>query len=155
MNNKKEEEKKKDPYNSSNIYDNNLHKTKRRHLKGCIITVSGSRSEKRGLRLIPQKTRALCKHEIHEMITTDEINAGPKKTVNKVAIVCFFEITQGSTLVEGAPVFINNNKIGRVAGFDDTHFPNHYNIVVISPQRFTGVEAGLSLGDEISIGIIE
>ncbi|MFC1798261.1 DUF6917 domain-containing protein [Thermodesulfobacteriota bacterium] len=145
---------KKDPYISSDIYENDMDKTKRRPVKGHIISVCSRRSEKRGLRLIPHETRALCKHEIHELVTTDEINAGPNKTVNKVAIVCFFEITQGSTSVVGSPVFINNKKIGEIAGFDDTHFPNHYNIVVISPQRFTGIEAILGIGDKISIGIL-
>ena len=52
----------------------------------------------------------------------------------------------------GEPVFINGKEIGKIAGFDETHFPNHYNIVVISPERFAVTEINLNINDEVIIG---
>lgn len=127
-------------------------KTIRREMKGQMVAVSGRVSDERGLSLIPQPTRVLCKNEIHELITTDEVDAGPNKTVGRVACIGFFEITQGSSVIVGDPVFMNGKEIGKLAGFDETHLPNHYNIVVLSPKRFTGLEARFHIGDEVRIG---
>ena len=143
--------KERDPYISQIAYSA-ISKTKRRETKGQIVAVCSQSINKRGLSLILQPTRVLCKSEIHELITTDEVDAGPNKTVNRIAAVCFFEITQGSSVAVGDPVFINGKEIGKLAGFDETHCPNHYNIVVLSSKRFTGLEAGFHIGDKVSIG---
>jgi hypothetical protein len=127
-------------------------KTRRKETKGQIVAVCSGFSDERGLSLIPQISRVLCKNQIHEMMTTDEAGAAPNKTVDRIGVACFFEITQGSSVAVGDPVFINNKEVGKIAGFDETHFPNHYNIVVISTRRFTGNEAGYKIDDPVSIG---
>ena len=143
--------KKRDPYISQIAYSA-ISKTKRRETKGQIVAVCSVFLNERGLSLILQPTRVLCKNEIHELLTTDKVDAGPSKTVDRVGAVCFFEITQGSSVAVGDPVFINSKEIGKLAGFDEAHCPNHYNIVVLSSKRFTGLEAGFHIGDEVSIG---
>ncbi len=144
-------QKKRDPF-TSQIAITRFGKTIKREMKGQMVAVLGSSSDERGLSLIPQLTRVLCKNEIHELITTDEVDAGPNRTVDRMGVICFFEITQGSYVIVGDPVFINGKEIGKVAGFDETHLPNHYNIVVLSPKRFSGLEAGFFIGDRVSIG---
>lgn len=143
--------KKKDPY-TTHITFTKEGKEIKRELKGELVDVLDLASQERGLNLIPQKTRVLCTNEIHELITTDEVDAGPNKMVDRVSYVGFFEISQGSVVIVGDPVFINGKEIGKVTGFDDTHFPNHYNIVLISLKRVTGYEAGFHIGDEVIIG---
>jgi len=127
-------------------------KTITRELKGQIVAVSGRSFDERGLSLIPQPTRVLCKNEIHELVTTDEVDAGPNKTINRVGVIGFFEVTQGSYVIVGDPVFIRGKDIGKLAGFDETHLPNHLNIVVLSPKRVSGLEVGFHIGDRVSIG---
>jgi len=144
-------QKKRDPY-ISQITSTVVGKTIKRKTKGQMVAVSGRSSDERGLSLIPQPTRVLCKNEIHELITTDEVGAGPNKTVDRIGIIGFFEITQGSYVIVGDPVFINGKETGKVAGFDETHLPNHFNIVVLSPKRSSGLEAGFNIGDRVSIG---
>lgn len=143
--------KKKDPY-TTHITFTKEGKGIKRELKGELVAVLDLASEERGLSLIPQKTWVLCTNEIHELVTTDEVDAGPNKMVDRVSYVGFFEISQGSVVIVGDPVFINGKEIGKVAGFDDTHFPNHYNIVLISPKRVIGYETGFHIGDEVIIG---
>jgi hypothetical protein len=142
---------KKDPYigDVGYIYTG---KTKRREMKGRLVVVLGIVSDKRGLQLIAQQSRALCKNEIHEIMTTDEADIGPGKIINSVAVIGFFEVTQGGVVLVGQPVSFNGKEIGTIAGFDETHFPNHYNIVVLSSKRFTGLEAGFKLNDKLRIG---
>ena len=142
---------KKDPYTSQITYTK-VGEAKRRETKGQLVGVSGLASDKRGLVLIPQQTRVLCKNEIHEFLTTDEVDAGPNKTVDRVACIGFFEITQGGCVAIEDPVFVDGKEIGKIAGFDETHFPNHYNIVVLSAKRFSGLEADFHIGDKLRIG---
>ena len=142
---------KKDPYTGDvgYVYTG---KTKRGETKGQLVVVLGVVSDKRGLDLIAQRSRVLCKNEIHEMITTDEADVVPGNRVDSVAVIGFFEVTQGGVIVVGQPVYFNGKEMGTIAGFDETHFPNHYNVVVYAPKKFTGLEAGLELGDTVSIG---
>ena len=49
----------------------------------------------------------------------------------------------------GDEAYCSGRPIGTLAGFDETHMPNHLNIVIKSNGRMTGVEHGASLGDAI------
>ncbi len=140
-----------DPYISP-IAVTTIGEMKMRATKGQLVTIINRSYDKRGLSLIPQPTRVLCQNEIHELMTTDEVGAEPSKTVDRIVTIGFFEITQGGSVAVGEPVFINGKEIGKIAGFDETHFPNHYNIVIISPERFTGTEVNLNINDEVIIG---
>lgn len=134
----------------NNVYTE-VGKAKRRETKGQLVAILGLVSDKRRLVLIPQQSRVLCKNEIHELLTTDEVDAKPNKVVDRVGVIGFFEVSQGGSVAVGDPLFINGKKRGKVAGFDETHFPNHYNVVIHVPRKFTGLEAGFKLGDELKI----
>jgi len=41
-------------------------------------------------------------------------------------------------LVYGDSVVIGGKTVGTIAGFDESHFPNHYNIVIKGPRRLSG-----------------
>jgi len=140
-----------DPYKSPIVFTK-IGETEKREIEGQLVAVLGLASNKRGLALIPQQARVLCKNEIHELVTTDEAEAGSEKRVDRVGIIGFFEVIQGGYITVGDSISIDDKKIGKVAGFDETHFPNHYNIVVITSKRFSGLEAGFQIGDKLSIG---
>lgn len=110
--------------------------------------VLDGRLDERGLQLIAPISRALLAGEIHELILTDEEGAGPNKKVNKIAYLGFFEVSQSGVMVTGDDIYVARQKIGRVAGFDITHMPNHLNIVIYSDERTSGLEKGLELGTE-------
>lgn len=152
MENKSTPAKNRDPY-ISQISFTTVGKSKKRETKGVIVALAGVSSDERGLSLIPQQTRVLCKNEIHELITTDEVGAGPNKTVNRMGCIGFFEVTQGGHTGVGDPVFVNGHEIGKIVGFDETHFPNHYNVVILSPKRFSGLESGFNIGDKLRMGL--
>jgi len=142
-----------DPYASGMIKKNPY--AQKKIIKGNIVAILDSIIEKRGLKLITPHSRAVKKGEIHELITTEEEEAGPGKIVNNVAYVCFFEVSEGGVIVRGDEVHINKKLIGKVIGFDDTHMPNHQNIILYVPKKKTGVELKINLNEGISIKFIK
>jgi len=117
---------------------------------GRLVVVLDGIFEERGLQLIRQSSRAIKKNEVHEFIITDE-QAKPGDTVNRIAYLGFAEFSAGGVVIVGDPVFIENQQVGRIAGFDETHMPNHLNIV-LSGNRKPGKEWGVALNDQILIG---
>jgi hypothetical protein len=101
----------------------------RRPVKGEVVALLHVYFEDRGLKLIETKSRTLCKYEIHELMITDE-EAAPGDGANRVRAIAFFEVKQPGLVVVGDSLSINNKKLGNVAGYDETHMPNHMNILV-------------------------
>jgi hypothetical protein len=123
----------------------------KRIIQSSVIAILQIEMEGRGLNLIKPQSRALKKNEIHELIITDEEEAKPGAVVNRVSYIAFIEIYRGGVMVVGDEVYWNNNFLGTVAGFDDTHMPNHQNIVLYSPKRITGKELNINVEDPIII----
>jgi len=48
-------------------------------------------------------------------------------------------------------VIIAGKEIGTLVGFDETHMPNHLNILLYGPERRTGQQFGLKGGDTVII----
>ncbi len=117
---------------------------------GKLVSILDARSEERGMELIIHPSRALCQGEIHELAVTDDPEAGPEYTVDRVAYLAFFDVEQGGIVLVGDKVRVGEQEIGQVVGFDLTHYPNHMNILVLRAERKTGPELGLRLGDSIT-----
>jgi hypothetical protein len=117
-----------------------------RPVEGEVVTVLASSREARGLKLIPTYTRALRRDSIHELIATDEASKKPGDVVNRIAYVAFFEVRHGGVVVIGETLLADDKPIGTVLGFDETHEPNHINIVIGVAQRQTGKQLNLSVG---------
>lgn len=118
-------------------------------VKSEIVAVLDGKSDNRGLKLINTRTRALCKNEIHEIILTDDKGAAPEKIVDSISYIGFVEITDGGIILAGDEVYINDSLLGSVAGYDETHFPNHINIVIYGENRLTGTEICAKTGDSL------
>lgn len=116
---------------------------------GTLAVVLDGRMEDRGLLLIKPISRCVCKHEIHELILTDE-DAAPGCEVNRIAYLGFCSIAKGGVIVSGDEFLVGDRLIGRLLGFDETHMPNHLNIVIKTDNLQTGVELGVKLESEIT-----
>lgn len=122
----------------------------RKSVKSRVVAVLDYKVDHRGLILINTRSRALCKNEIHEILVTDDKNAKPGAIVDPMSLIAFVEIVDGGIILAGDKVNINNVLIGQVAGYDETHFPNHINIVLFSEERCTGFELGIQVDDVLS-----
>lgn len=138
----------KDPY-SSGMFSGNPYYDKS-DIQGTLLVVLQGRLEQRGLQLIKPPSRCVKKFEVHELIASDEENIKPGSTVDNVAYLGFVEITQGGVITIGDEVICGGKVIGTIAGFDETHMPNHQNIILYSKERIPGAELGLRLGDGVT-----
>lgn len=120
-----------------------------RAVKGGVITVLDSTHETRGLKLIPTYSRALPKNSIHELIATDETSKKPGDTANRIAYLAFFEVNRGGCIIVGETLFVDGKAIGQIIGFDETHEPNHINIIIGVKARKTGPQLEISVGSKI------
>ncbi len=120
-----------------------------RPVEGVVVTVLDSTHEARGLKLISTFSRALPRHSIHELIATDEVEKKPGTTANRIAYLAFFEVTRGGCLLVGETLFVDETPVGRILGFDETHAPNHLNIVLGVQRRQTGPQLKISVGSKI------
>lgn len=117
---------------------------------GRLVVVLDGQYENRGLELIKPPSRALRQTEIHELIVTDE-GAQPGSKVSNIAYTGFFEVIQGGVIVAGDTVKIGGQQVGKIAGYDETHMPNHLNIVMTG-SKTSGREAKLAVAQEVVIG---
>ncbi|MGB9789637.1 DUF6917 domain-containing protein [Thermotoga caldifontis] len=123
---------------------------KKQPVVGRIVAVLRGRLENRNLNIIEPRSRALKVGEIHELIMTDEREAAPGKVVNRIAYVAFIEIVQGGVVVSKDQVELSDGRrLGTLVGFDETHMPNHENIVIYSDQLMSGEELGLQIGESV------
>jgi hypothetical protein len=123
---------------------------KKQPVIGKVVAVLRGRLDNRSLSLIEPRLRALRSGEIHEILMTDEKEASPGKMVNRVAYIAFVEIVQAGVIVSNDIVRLaDGRQIGKLVGFDETHMPNHQNIVIYSERLFSGEELGLEIGETI------
>jgi hypothetical protein len=122
----------------------------RARLEARFVGVLDNRNDNRAMHLIEPRTRCVRRYDVHELILTDEAEARPGGRVMGVHYLGFVEFQAGGVLMEGDKLVIGGETIGTLAGFDETHFPNHYNIIFKGPRRITGVELGQNPGDPLT-----
>lgn len=132
-----------EPYASGKI-KTNLY-AKKRDVTGSLVVLLDGRLEDRGLSLIAPLSRCLCRGQVHELIMTDETSANPGNQVYRISYIGFFAVEREGVIVVGDEMLLDGQKVGILAGFDETHMPNHLNIVIQASSRKTGIELSSEL----------
>jgi hypothetical protein len=136
-----------DPY-VDGLLKNSIY-AERSVVSGRLVAILNGEMENRKLQLIEIPSRSLRRGEIHELILTDDRKAFPGTEVDPISYVAFFEVMDPGIVIAGDQVFLGAEHAGYLAGYDETHMPNHMNVVFYSSKRQTGSAMGLALGDEI------
>jgi hypothetical protein len=119
-------------------------------VRGRVVAVLDLKLANRGIQILAVPTRALTLSSIHELICTDsEVSAG--SSVDSVGFVAFFEVTTGGIARAGDSIVLGRKEMGTLVGFDDTHAPNHMNILFKRKDVRTGKELGLRLSMPVVI----
>ena len=121
------------------------HYYQKTELTGRLFAILDWQVTDRDLTLIPHLSRAVRRGEVLEIILTDEKDAQPGDTINRVAYIGFIEMGETGLLVSGDRVKIGEEEIGDLIGFDETHMPNHLNVVLRVDEPKTGREMDLKL----------
>src|SRR5262249_12040626 len=114
-----------------------------------VVAVLHAHATARRLELTVHPSRAVCAGEVHEIFATDEPAKGPNSTVNRVGYIACVAIRQPGMILMKDAVLLEGEVVGTVIGFDETHLPNHLNIVIQTPSLQTGRDMGARLGDEV------
>jgi hypothetical protein len=138
-----------DPY-SRNLVNRDFYQSKT-DIRGTLVVVLDGKLENRELHLIKPISRVFPKGSIIELIGTDDPNARPGEQVDAITYIGFMELQNGGVLLVGDEVEWNKRIIGTIAGFDDTHMPNHQNTILSVKIRRSGKELGMRTGDEMFI----
>lgn len=137
-----------DPY--STVYDSSRANYPRSATNGIFVAVLHRTVPDRGLILIRQHARCIRKGEIHELILTEEDAAAPGGEADKIAYLGFIEFKRGGVIVSGDRFSVNGQDIGELVGYDETHMPNHMNILIRGKGLVAGYARGLMLGDQFT-----
>lgn len=124
--------------------------SEKRTLLGKFVAVMNFSKLDRGINLTEFRTRCLLKNDIHEFILCSE-DTDPNSPIDKVFYLGFGEFTEGGVMEIGDTLYIGNKPFGTIFGFDETHFPNHYNILITTKHLQTGLGLGVKAEDEFSI----
>ncbi|MFC0562548.1 DUF6917 domain-containing protein [Halalkalibacter alkalisediminis] len=124
----------------------------KRIVEGAFVKLLFHKQEQRGMRLIEFETRCVRKGEIHEIVTTTHKEAKSGDVINRVGFLGFAEMNCGGVIERGDQVKVNGRVIGSVLGFDECHFPNHYNILIAVDETATATEVDLTVESAITFG---
>lgn len=137
-----------DPYENL-LADNPFERAEKLPVTGSIVVLMDIEYDDRDLELISPLSRALPAGDIHELFVTNE--SEPRQSgVDDCAVVGFLEIDRGGVVAVGDEVRFAGEPVGTVVGFDASHAPNHYNVVVQSDSPKSGVEMDIALGTSIT-----
>ncbi|MCI5059097.1 MAG: hypothetical protein MRY83_23495 [Flavobacteriales bacterium] len=99
----------------------------------------------RGMLLMADKSRCLRRSEIHEIATTDETNIHTNACIDRIGFLGFVEIETPYVVEVNDLVFVDSKYLGRVAGFNSCHFPNHYNIIIKTEELLTSDDLKINI----------
>lgn len=109
----------------------------KRTIRSVIVKTLHHERDDRGMMLMPVESRCMRRGELHELVTTDQTGAVPGDRIDRVGFLGFVEIVEPGVIEIGDEVVANGKLIGRVVGFDECHFPNHYNLLVGCDRLWT------------------
>jgi hypothetical protein len=120
-------------------------------IRGRVVAVLRGLLENRSLQLIKPISRTFSAGTIIELIATDDEKAIPGATVDRIAYIAFVELLDAGVLLVDDQVHIDGKLLGTIAGYDDTHMPNHQNTIVKVKERVSGADLGFRPGDAVLI----
>lgn len=119
---------------------------------GTVVLLDVKYEDDRGLELIAPLSRAVQRREVHEILLTDEDDPRSDGVVDRAAVFGFVEIERGGVVAVGDEFAVGDRALGTVVGFDETHAPNHLNVVIRSDDFRTGIEMDVPLGTTVTFG---
>jgi predicted dehydrogenase len=123
-------------------------KREKQTLQAELVKLLRDKRTERGMTLIAEGTRCIRRGEIHELVTTDR-DGGPGDRIDRVGFLGFAEFGNAGVVETGDLVQLEGRAIGRVLGFDQCHYPNHYNILIRTSQLLSAADLALHVGDVV------
>jgi len=87
-------------------------------------------------------------NDVHELLCTSQ-KLKPGEIVDEVGYLAFVVFTESSVVAIDDLLFVEGNEFGKVIGFNETHAPNHINIIIYVDNITTGLESGWKPGTQL------
>jgi len=104
--------------------------TAKRSVIAKIVAVLKGTLEDRGLKIIFPRSRAVRQHDVIELMTTPQKQCKAGDRVDRVTYIGFAEIQASGVLRVGDQAILKGEPRWTIAGFDETHYPNHLNVIM-------------------------
>lgn len=114
-----------------------------------LVKLLFHRRDDRGMTLSPWFSRCVRAGEVHELVSTTERPSAPGQRVDAVGFLGFASFQAAAVVERGDEVWFGGRLLGVVAGFDECHAPNHYNILIETQRLVTAETADLRIGDQV------
>lgn len=124
--------------------------SQKRTIQGSWSAIMNLERSDRGMIVTPFRTRCLLTGEIHEFILCEK-GLNPDEPIDRVSYLGFGEILTGGVAEVGDEFYVDDTLLGALIGFDETHAPNHYNILIASDRLLPGSTLGLQVDGDFSI----
>lgn len=124
-------------------------KISKRTVDAVFVKLLFHKKTDRGMVLIEHESRCVIKGEIHEIVTTDQSHSSPGERIDRVGFLGFAEISNGGVVERGDEVMLGPMLVGKVLGFDDCHFPNHYNILIATDKLLSASDLSLQIEQKL------
>jgi hypothetical protein len=125
-------------------YDNGLVSPILRVIKDPIqartVGILTNKSIERKMPLISSSSRTVRLNDVHELVCTDESRM-PGEIVRDICYLAFIAFEESGVLAIGDILEVEGEFFGEIIGFNETHAPNHINIVIRVETHVTGLEA--------------
>ncbi|QYR23489.1 hypothetical protein KZ483_11565 [Paenibacillus sp. sptzw28] len=129
-----------------------MNHNEKRFVEGVFVKLLFHKQEQRGMRLIEFETRCVRQGEIHEIVTTTHHDAKSGDRIDRVGFLGFAEMRCGGVIERGDAVKVGGKTIGTVLGFDECHYPNHYNILIATAEVLAAGDLELAAEMGIAFG---
>ncbi|MGN7457001.1 DUF6917 domain-containing protein [Paenibacillus pasadenensis] len=106
----------------------------KRIVRGRMVKLLHHKRMDRGMRLMEERARCIRQGDIHELVTTTQASAAAGDAIDRVGFLGFAEFEAGGVIQRGDRLVAGGRLLGEVLGFDDCHFPNHYNILIAADE---------------------
>lgn len=105
----------------------------------------------RGMRLAPAGSACVRAGDIHELVVTRDDVDDAEALIDHIAYVGFLEFTDPAMLTRGDTFWYGEELLGWFAGYDESHLPNHLNLILHGPRLVTAEDLDLRPGDTIVV----
>lgn len=99
--------------------------------------------------LSPWTSRCVRAGDVHELVTTVDRPLRPGDRVDSVGFIGFAAFAQPGVVQRGDEVWIGERRVGLVAGFDESHAPNHLNVLIQADRLYSAGELDAVVGGEV------
>jgi len=118
-------------------------------IETVVVKLLDQTREDRGMTVAEWSSRCVRRGELHEIVTTDQVAAGAGDRIDRVGFVGFVEVLTAGVIDVGDRLVVNERAIGKVIGFDDCHFPNHYNVLIECNRLWTAKSLDIGVDERL------